>query len=113
MDISTNQKPTIYRNLYENTAPDSCIVYSQLIKHGYTNIDALDMNTAMLEEAKKKGVYINLIQGRLGSNKLDILDSEKYYITFAKPSEVFIFKTVTHVMFCKAKLKGGICLLVK
>ena len=23
MDISTNQKPTIYRNLYENTGPDS------------------------------------------------------------------------------------------
>ena len=23
MAISTNQKPTIYRNLYENTAPDT------------------------------------------------------------------------------------------
>ena len=23
MAISTNQKPTIYRNLYENTSPDS------------------------------------------------------------------------------------------
>ena len=30
MAISTNQKPTIYRNLYENTAPDS-----YTIKHYY------------------------------------------------------------------------------
>ena len=28
MAISTNQKPTIYRNLYENTAPD--VVYNDL-----------------------------------------------------------------------------------
>ena len=29
MAISTNQKPTIYRNLYENTAADTFLCYSR------------------------------------------------------------------------------------
>ena len=29
-DMSTNQKPTIYRNLYENTDPDSLYMVSNL-----------------------------------------------------------------------------------
>ena len=32
MAISTNQKPTIYRNLYENTGPD---VYHYIIMQAY------------------------------------------------------------------------------
>ena len=32
MDISTNQKPTIYRNLYENTAPGIQMNQKELTK---------------------------------------------------------------------------------
>ena len=34
MAISTNLKPTIYRNLYENTGPDTCCVLTRNIVEG-------------------------------------------------------------------------------
>ena len=52
------------------------IVCIQLNEQGYTNIDALDLSTAMLEVAKKKGFYTNLIRANLGQDKLDIPDSK-------------------------------------
>ena len=41
---------------------------------GYTNIDALDANPKMLEQARKKGIYKRLICDFMGPNRLDIQD---------------------------------------
>ena len=35
MTISTNQKPTIYRNLYENTGPGSCLLSCMITTRFY------------------------------------------------------------------------------
>ncbi|XP_046864215.1 methyltransferase-like protein 27 [Xenia sp. Carnegie-2017] len=39
----------------------------QLSKHGYTNLDGVDLNFQMLELARKKGIYKSLQTGAMGS----------------------------------------------
>ena len=47
----------------------------QLRKLGYTNIDGIDMSMDILEIAKTKVIFQNLIYGSIGgTNKSDILD---------------------------------------
>ena len=48
----------------------------QLKEAGFTNIDALDASEEMLEMAKKKGVYKNLMCATVGTNILPIADSK-------------------------------------
>ena len=43
MAISTNQKPTIYLNLYKNTGPDLLIVWSKVSELTIINDDALEL----------------------------------------------------------------------
>lgn len=52
------------------------LVGMELSQRGYTNIDGLDYSAPMLEEARKKNVYQNLIIADLNT-RLKI-DSEKY-----------------------------------
>ena len=47
-------------------------VLLQLKEAGYTNVDALDPNKAMLDEAKKLNVYHNFIVDFLTKKKLDV-----------------------------------------
>ena len=43
----------------------------QLKERGYTNIDALDGSKGMLEKAKEKNIYQNLIHTLLGPQPID------------------------------------------
>ena len=47
----------------------------QMHKLGFTNIDALDPSPEMLECARAKNVYRNMIQDFLGTKRLDVRDS--------------------------------------
>ena len=48
----------------------------QLVKLGFTNLDALDASQPMLDEAEKKGVYKHFICDYMGTNRLDIPDGD-------------------------------------
>ncbi len=50
-----------------------------MYKLGLTNLDAVDASPNMLEKAKEKGVYKNLICARVGPGTLDILNG-KWFI---------------------------------
>ena len=47
----------------------------QMHKLGFTNIDGVDPSPEMLECARAKNIYSNLIKDFLGANRLDISDS--------------------------------------
>lgn len=49
-------------------------VQFQLNQNGFTNIDALEPAVGMVEEAKKKGVYINYIIDLIGGREAHIED---------------------------------------
>ena len=60
----------------------------QLKERGYTNIDALDGSKGMLEKAKEKNIYQNLIHTLLGPHPIDgiekgdfLLVSNKSFVT--------------------------------
>ncbi len=47
----------------------------QMQKLGYTNIDALEPSPEMLDRARARNVYINMIQDFLSADPLDVPDS--------------------------------------
>ena len=51
MDISTNQKPTIYRNLYENTGPGNI--------HDVLNFANFERNTNSLIKESRENYHYN------------------------------------------------------
>ena len=63
MAISTNQKPTIYRNLYENTGPDAYVFAtnfnSQLNVSGYIHVVLVWLKGRILQS----DIYDPLISG--------------------------------------------------
>ena len=60
----------------------------QLAGYGYRNIDAFDICPKMLDIAKEKGVYQNIIVGKLGEH-IQIPNGE-YWV-----AEELINKTIT------------------
>jgi len=41
------------------------LVGEELIRHGFTTVDGIDISAGMLEQAREKGVYRNLLRGDL------------------------------------------------
>ena len=51
----------------------------ELFKLGYTNIDALDISQEMLNEAKKKNIYKNLICAPLTEQRISEIETGEYH----------------------------------
>ncbi|XP_013386794.1 methyltransferase-like protein 27 [Lingula anatina] len=57
-----------------DAAAGTGLVAIELKKNGFQNIDALDASAEMLEKAKEKKLYNNVICDFMGPNRLDIKD---------------------------------------
>ena len=80
MNIDTYRGPKIAANFCDILIPDKSakiidigagtgFVGEYLLKHGFTNVDALEPAKGMLDQAKEKGVYQNLLQEGISRDK--------------------------------------------
>ncbi len=80
MNIDTYRGPKIAANFCDILIPNknakiidigagTGFVGEYLLKHGFTNVDALEPAKGMLDQAKEKGVYQNLLQEGISRDK--------------------------------------------
>ena len=65
------------------------IIGEYLKQHGYTNVDALDISQEMLNIAKKKNVYKNVICAPLSENRIKEVDTGEYDILLSAGTIVY------------------------
>ncbi|XP_072024756.1 methyltransferase-like protein 27 isoform X2 [Amphiura filiformis] len=73
LDAKEGRFPTTLEGIkqfYDEWAP----TYEKLTRHGFKNIDGVDISTESLKICKEGGLYRRLICDRIGTNKLDIND---------------------------------------
>ncbi|XP_078608154.1 methyltransferase-like protein 27 isoform X2 [Branchiostoma floridae x Branchiostoma japonicum] len=97
-----------------DAAAGTGLVGEELRKLGFSNMDALDANKEMLDIAKTKNVYSDLIQDFLGPNRLQIADDSYDALCCAGSfSDGHLKCDCLEEMIRIVKPGGVICLIVK
>ncbi|XP_035679018.1 methyltransferase-like protein 27 [Branchiostoma floridae] len=97
-----------------DAAAGTGLVGEELRKLEFSNIDALDANKEMLDIAKTKNVYRNLIQDFLGPNRLQVADDTYDALCCAGSfSDGHLKCDCLEEMIRIVKPGGMICLIVK